>query len=71
MRMARVLCAPIFIGTALIATWVYQQRSAVEAYALGAFVALAWLIVSLGGMSSAATLEERKARMEGLLTDLI
>ena len=70
MRMAGVFCAPIFIGTSLIATWVYQQRNAAEAYVLWAFVALAWLIVSVRGMSSAAKLQERKVRMERLLTDL-
>jgi hypothetical protein len=71
MRMAPLYCAPIFIGTALIATWVYQQRSAAEAYGLWAFVALAWLVVSVRGMSSATKFQERKVRMERLLSDLM
>ena len=53
MRTAPLCCAPIFIGTALVATWVYQQRSAAEAYVLWALVAAAWLIVSVSGISSA------------------
>jgi len=70
MRKARLYCAPIFIGTALIATWVFQQRSAAEAYGLWALVALAWLLVSVRGKSSAARLQERRVRMERLLADL-
>jgi len=63
-------CAPIFIGTALVATWVYQQRSAAEGYVLWALVAAAWLIVSVSGISSGTKLDERRARMEQLLSDL-
>jgi len=70
MRKTRLYCAPIFIGTALIATWVYQLRSAAEAYGLWALVALAWLLVSIRGLSSAAKLQERQIRMERLLADL-
>jgi len=70
LRMAHLYCAPIFIGTALVTTWIYQQRSAVEAYVLWAIVALAWLVVSVRGMSSATKLEERKGRIERLLADL-
>ena len=70
MRKMRLYCGPIFIGTALIATWVYQQRSAAEAYGLWAVVALAWLVVSVHGTSAAVKLQERKVRMERLLADL-
>ena len=63
-------CAPIFIGTALVATWVYQQRSAAEGYVLWALVAAAWLIVSVSGISSGTELDERTAQMERLLNDL-
>ena len=70
MRTAPLCCAPIFIGTALVATWVYQQRSAAEAYVLWALVAAAWLIVSVSGISSGTKLDERRARMERLLSDL-
>jgi hypothetical protein len=71
MRKVRLYCAPIFIGTALIATWIYQQRSAEEAYGLWALIAVAWLVVSVRGMSSATKLEERKVRLERLLADLM
>jgi hypothetical protein len=70
MRMTPLYCAPIFVGTALIATWIYQQRSAAVAYGLWAVVALAWLAVSVRGMSSAMTLQQRKGRMERLLGEL-
>jgi hypothetical protein len=70
MRKTRLYCAPIFIGTALIATWVYQQRSASEAYGLWACVAMAWLVVSVRGTWSANKLQERKVRVERLLADL-
>jgi len=70
MRTAPLCCAPIFMGTALIGTWIYQQRSATEGYLLWALVAAAWLIVSVGGISTGRKLDERRVRMERLLSDL-
>jgi hypothetical protein len=37
---------------------------------LWAFVAAAWFIVSMRGISSGRTLDERRVRMERLLSDL-
>jgi hypothetical protein len=70
MRTAPLCCAPIFIGTALIGTWIYQQRSATEGYVLWAVVAGGWLIVSVTGLSAGRKLHERRVRMERLLRDL-
>jgi hypothetical protein len=70
MRTAGLCCAPIFMGTALIGTWIYQQRSAAEGYLLWAFAAAAWLMVSAGGISTGRQLDERRVRMERLLSDL-
>ncbi len=70
MMMAPLCCAPIFMGTALIGTWIYQQRSATEGYLLWALVAVAWLIVSVGGIATGRKLDERRVRMERLLSDL-
>jgi hypothetical protein len=70
MRTTPLSCAPIFMGTALIATWIYQQRSATEGYLLWAVVAAAWIIVSVGGFSTGRKLDERRVRMERLLSDL-
>jgi hypothetical protein len=58
------------MGTALIGTWIYQQRSATEGYLLWALVAVAWLIVSVGGIATGRKLDERRVRMERLLSDL-
>jgi len=70
MRMTWLSTAPVFIGTALIATWIYQERSVAGGYALWAFVACAWVLASLTGMSSSVKLRERRVRMEQLLNDL-
>jgi hypothetical protein len=69
-RMAALWCAPVFIGTGFIGLWLYQQRSAAGGALLWAFVAICWAFVSLGGMSRAAKLDERRLRMERLLADL-
>jgi hypothetical protein len=70
LRTAPLWCAPVFIGTALIGTWVYQQRSAAGGYLLWALIAAAWVMMSGAGLSAARKLDERKARMERLLSDL-
>jgi hypothetical protein len=69
-RMAPLSCAPVFLGTAFIGTWIHQQRSAAEGYLLWAFVAVAWAVVWVSGRSTARKLDERRARMERLLSDL-
>jgi len=70
MRMAWLYCAPVFIGTALIATWMYQERSVAGGYALWAVVACGWVLASLNGISASVKLRERRVRMEQLLNDL-
>jgi hypothetical protein len=70
LKMAALWCAPIFLGTALIGLWLYQQRSATGGLFIWAIVAAAWATASLGGMSMGAKLDERRRRMERLLTDL-
>jgi hypothetical protein len=70
MRMAWLYCAPVFMGTALIATWIYRERSVAGGYALWALVACGWVFASLSGMSSSVKLLERRTRMERLLNDL-
>jgi hypothetical protein len=70
MRTAPLYCAPIFMGTALVGTWIYQQRSATEGYLLWALIATAWFLASVGGISTARKLDERRVRMERLLSDL-
>ena len=47
-----------------------RERSATEGYLLWALIAVAWFIVSVGGVSSGGKLDERRVRMERLLSDL-
>jgi hypothetical protein len=70
MRTAPLWCAPIFIGTGLIGLWLYQQRSATGGSLLWAAIVTAWIVASVGGVSTATKLHERRRRMERLLTDL-
>lgn len=69
-RTAALWCAPVLIGTALIGVWIYQQRSAAGGSLVWAVVVAGWVVVSLGGISMGAKLDERRLRMERLLTDL-
>jgi hypothetical protein len=69
-RMAALWFAPVFLGTALIGLWLFQQRSATGGSLLWAVVVAGWTAVSLGGMSMGAKLDERRLRMERLLAEL-
>jgi hypothetical protein len=70
MKTALLWCAPVFIGTALIGVWLYQERSHSAGYLLWAIVGTAWCLVSVGGGSMGAKLDQRRMRIERLLTDL-
>ena len=54
----------------ILGSWTYQQRSATEGYLLWALVVAAWIIVSVGGIATGRKLDERRIRMERLLSDL-
>jgi hypothetical protein len=69
-RTTAVWCAPIFIGTALIALWIYRERSHVEAYLLWTIVGAGWATTASAGISKAAKLDDWRNRMEQLLSDL-
>lgn len=70
MKTAPLWCAPIFIGTALLGVWLYQERSPAAGYMLWATVGTAWGIASVGGTSTASKLDQRRVRMEQVLSDL-
>ena len=70
LRMGALWCAPVFLGTALIGLWLYQERSATGGSLLWALSLAGYAVVSLGGKSMGAKLDERRLRMERLLTDL-
>jgi len=70
MRSAAVWCAPVFLGTGLIGLWLYQQRTATGGSLLWAAGVIGWILVFVGGASTAAKLDDRRRRMEQLLSDL-
>ena len=70
MRMAPMWCAPVFIGTALIGLWLYQERSATEGSLLWAALAAGWIVASVGGIATGTKLDAQRRRMEQLLADL-
>jgi len=70
MRTAPLWCAPIFIGTALIGVWLFQERSPAAGYLLWATVGTGWCMVSLGGASAGTKFDRRRVRIEQLLSDL-
>jgi hypothetical protein len=70
MRTGPLWCSPVFLGTALIAGWLFQQRSHAGGYLLWGFVAAGWLLTLFGGRSKAAALDAQRQRLEHLLGDL-
>jgi|SRR5688572_25483076 len=70
MRTALLWCAPIFIGTALIGVWLYHERSPAAGYMLWATVSAGWCIVAISGTSTGVKLDQRRFRIEQLLSDL-
>lgn len=70
MNMALLWSSPIFIGVTLIAVWMYHQRTAAGAYALGIVIACAWIAVGLTARSTSARIDNRRQEMERLLSDL-
>jgi hypothetical protein len=69
-RTAGLWCAPIFIGTAFIATWLYQQRGHMAGYLLWITVLAAWCVSVVAGRSKSAQLDGRRTRVEELLASL-
>ena len=69
-RTAPLWSAPVFIGTALIGVWLFQERSTAAGYLLWAIVGTGWCMVSLGGAAKGAKFDQRRVRIEKLLSDL-
>ena len=63
MRTAAVWCAPIFLGTIFIATWLYQERGHASGYLLWTTVAVAWSVSAVGCRSMAAQVDRRRRRI--------
>jgi len=70
MRTAPLWCAPIFIGTALIGAWVYREVGHAGGYLLWAAVGTAWFLTFVTGIAKGTRLNERRIRMEQLMSDL-
>ena len=70
MRTAALWCAPVFLGTALIGLWLFQERSAAAGSGLWVTVGTAWCMASVGGTSTGTKLDQRRVRIEQLLSDL-
>ena len=70
MRTAPLWCAPVFIGTALIGVWLFQERSPAAGYLLWAAVGTGWCMAWVGGASTGTKLDQRRVRVEQLLSDL-
>jgi len=70
LRTAALWTAPVFVGTAMIGLWIYQQRSHTGGYLLWAAIGAGWLLGAAAGMSKGTVLEQRRSRMEELLNDL-
>ena len=70
MRTAPLWCAPVFIGTALIGVWLFQERSPAAGYMLWATVGTGWCLVSVGCTATGTKLDQRRARIEQVLSDL-
>ena len=62
MRTAALWCAPVFMGTALIGVWLFQERSQAEGYMLWAIVGMGWGIVLLGGAATGRKIDRRRVR---------
>ena len=69
-RACAVWSAPVFLGAALIGAWIYQERSQTAGAALWLAIAAAWVAASIMTSSKGRKLDERRARMERLLSDL-
>lgn len=75
-RQARLLTtsaiwtSPAFIGVALIAAWLYRERTHAEAIAVWGITAAGWLAMGLGAMAMGRRLTRRREQLEQLLAEL-
>ena len=70
MSMAPLWSSPVFIGAALIAIWMYRERTPVGALAVAVITIGAWIVSGRGAWSMAARLDHQRQALEQLLKDL-
>jgi hypothetical protein len=69
-KAAPLWSAPIFVGVALISLWIYQERSYTAGCVMWAITGAAWLTASVGSLAKSKQINERKSRIERMLSDL-
>lgn len=69
-KMAPLWSAPVFIGVALIAVWLYRERTHAGAFALCAVAVTAWIATALGASAMSAKLNDRRLQFERVLSQL-
>jgi hypothetical protein len=67
---APIWSSPIFVGVALIALWMFRERTHAGAFVLWAVTAAGWLALALGTIAARARLNERRQEMERVLGEL-
>jgi hypothetical protein len=70
LRAAAFSTAPLFVGTALVGSWMYQHSSHTTGYVWWTGVVIGWAFVGLGSRAKAAELEKRRKGIEKLLRDM-
>jgi len=69
-RTAPLWCTPIFMGAALIGAWLFEEQSHNQGYFLWAALVAGWLMSAVAGFAKSRELDERRSRIEGVLSDL-
>ena len=70
MNTALLWSSPIFMGVALIAIWMYRERTHAGAFALGIMIVVAWVAAGLSARFTSGRIDERRREMERVLNDL-
>lgn len=70
LRTAWLLTAPLFLGGALVGSWIYQHSGHATGYVWWAGMAVAWAFVALGSRAGTAKLELRRTQIEELLREM-
>jgi hypothetical protein len=70
LNLAPLWSSPIVVGAALIAVWMYRERTQAGALVVGVVAVAGWVVAGLATRSMSARLDQQRQEMEGLLNDL-
>jgi hypothetical protein len=70
LKTAPLYSAPVFIGVALIALWLYLERTHLAGLVLWTITAAGWVMLWRATRSGHAKVTTRRLQMEGLLSEL-